>query len=240
MDFNLEDAAKHAIECHPMEACGLFIEAKGRVEFFPCGSSMYHDRFLIPPSMWIEAEGRGRLAGVFHSHCGSPPLPSRADLASMEAWGIPWVIMSAPSMEWAQFEPQGGGGGGPRPLLGREFAYGSLDCYGLLRDYYSRLGIDLPDFERSPKWESRGLNLYLDNYEKAGFSRLGAGEAPLPHDVLLMQINSPVPNHGAVYLGGDRILHHLEGRLSARAVWGDFFRKATTHILRHGQIGGAP
>ena len=110
---------------------------------------------------------------------------------------------------------------------------GTTDCYGLIRDYYGRLGIDIPDFERHQGWEKEGMNLYLDNYESAGFARVDEAQ---PHDVLLLQMGgSPVPNHGAIYLGDNRILQHLEGRLSARAVYGDYYRKATTHILRHRQ-----
>jgi cell wall-associated NlpC family hydrolase len=51
-----------------------------------------------------------------------------------------------------------------------------------------------------------------------------------------MQVHSPVPNHGAIFLGGGLMLHHINTRLSATAVYGDFYRKATTHILRHRDI----
>jgi len=231
VDFPLEQAREHAEGCYPMEAAGLFVERPdGHVEFFPCGMSGRANQFAIPPHKWLEAEQKGRIAGVFHTHVNEPPLPSEWDCASLEAWGLPWVIMSVPAMEHAQFEPQGGKA--PRPLLGRRFSHGTADCYGLIRDYYSKLGIFLPDFQREERWWERGGNLYLDNYAKAGFVRV-KNEGPHLHDVLLMQINSKVPCHGAIYIGDNRLLHHLEGQLSARAVWGDFYRKATTHIFRH-------
>ena len=49
-----------------------------------------------------------------------------------------------------------------------------------------------------------------------------------------MQVASPVPNHAAVYLGDGLILHHLQGRLSSRDVYGGYWQKITTHILRYG------
>jgi len=53
-------------------------------------------------------------------------------------------------------------------------------------------------------------------------------------DCFLMQVASPVPNHAAIYLGDGLILHHLQGRLSSRDVYGGYWQKVTTHILRHG------
>src|SRR5260363_36280 len=119
------------------------------------------------------------------------------------------------------------------PLIGRPFSHGILDCYTLIRDYYQRaLRLDLPDFERAPEWWTQGGNLYLDHFDEAGFI-----EVPLPalqqHDVLLMQNAAPVPNHSAIYLGGGRILQHCQGHLSAESIYGGYWRKCTTHCLRH-------
>jgi cell wall-associated NlpC family hydrolase len=48
-----------------------------------------------------------------------------------------------------------------------------------------------------------------------------------------MQVASPVPNHASVYLGDGLILHHLQGRLSSRDVYGGYWQKVSTHALRH-------
>jgi len=229
--FPIEAATVHANECYPNEASGFWIAdvLSGAVTFKPCGTGTA-DGFRISPGEWLEAERLGEIRGVFHSHIDAPPLPSGADVVAMEAWGLPWVIMSVPSMEWAEYLPQDKASA--RPLLGRQFQHGGDDCYGIVRDYFKRLGVALPDFVREPEWWERGASLYLENYEKAGFSI--ASDAPRANDVLLMQIHSPVPNHGAVYLGDGLILHHIDGRLSCIAVYGDFWRKATTHVLRYG------
>ena len=50
-----------------------------------------------------------------------------------------------------------------------------------------------------------------------------------------MQVLSNVPNHAAIYLGGDVIGHHLYGRLSGRDVYGGYYKKHTTHVLRKKQ-----
>jgi cell wall-associated NlpC family hydrolase len=226
--FPMDEAAAHAKECYPLEAGGLWTGgAGGSISFRPCGAGSA-DRFRISPADWLDAEARGEIRGIFHSHPDAPPVPSPADAAAMAAWGLPWAILSVPSMELAEYVPEKPH---PRPLMGRVFDYGGDDCYGLIRDYYRRLGIRLPDFPREPGWEGRGMSLYLDNYARAGFSLVDG--APGPHDVLLMQVHSPVPNHGAIYLGDGLMLHHINTRLSGTAVYGDFYRKATTHTLRH-------
>jgi cell wall-associated NlpC family hydrolase len=227
----MEKAAAHAKETYPLEASGLWVQkSDGAVAFRPYGRGGAGG-FRISPGEWLEAERLGAIKGIFHSHPDAPPVPSPADAAAMDAWGLPWVIMSVPSMEVAEHVPAERK---PRPLLGRTFEYGGDDCFGLIRGYYRRLGIALPDFARAPGWETQGLSLYLDNYERCGFTLVE--DSPRAHDVLLMQVHSPVPNHGAVYLGDGMMLHHLGARLSAKAVYGDFWRKATTHILRHGDL----
>ena len=54
-------------------------------------------------------------------------------------------------------------------------------------------------------------------------------------DILLMNIESPVPNHAAIYLGENIILHHVTNRLSSRDVykWGGYYHKMTAMVLRH-------
>jgi cell wall-associated NlpC family hydrolase len=151
-----------------------------------------------------------------------------------EATALPWFIVSFPAVKWIELQPQGY----VAPLVGREWAHGVLDCYSLIRDWYDQeRGIDLPDFTRFDEWWMRGGNLYLDNFETAGFSAVSSDDMDVG-DVLLMQVASPVPNHAAIYLGDGLILHHLQGRLSSRDVYGGYWQKITTHTLRHQLLHG--
>lgn len=76
------------------------------------------------------------------------------------------------------------------------------------------------------------MNLYLDHFEEAGFVQVDEVELR-PHDAILMQAGADRPNHAAIYLGDNLILHHFFGRLSSRDVWGGYWRKCATHFLRH-------
>jgi cell wall-associated NlpC family hydrolase len=96
---------------------------------------------------------------------------------------------------------------------GRPFIHGMFDCYTLVRDYYKRkFNIFLPtNIQRDWEWWNKGENLYLENAKNCLFEEV---EDIKKHDVLLMKINSPVPNHAAIYLGEGKILHHMAGRFS--------------------------
>jgi cell wall-associated NlpC family hydrolase len=120
--------------------------------------------------------------------------------------------------------------------VGRQYTHGVLDCYQVIVDHYQRtLGITLPDFARTDEWWLKGADLYVQNFEKAGFVCVGDGSHRDIHlnDCLLMQMFSPVPNHAAVMVDDNIILQHVAHRLSSRDVYGGYWRKNTTHVLRH-------
>jgi proteasome lid subunit RPN8/RPN11 len=211
-------ALDHARQAYPRESCGLLVIRKGREVYWPCRNlGVGTDQFVIHPEDYVKADEQGQIVAVVHSHPGLPPEPSQADRVACEASGLPWHIVSVPSVAWASIEPSGY----VAPLVGREWSHGVLDCYALVRDWFrDERGVELP-------------NLYLENFAQAGFFPVDADELKVG-DCFLMQVASPVPNHAAVYLGDGLILHHLQGRLSSRDVYGGYWQKVTTHILRHG------
>lgn len=225
-------ALDHAMKELPRnrEACGLVVIRRGREHYFACRNvSPYPRMFELHPEDWAEAEDSGDIVRVVHSHCYSSAAPSGVDLVACEQTKLPWSIVSVPNGDWHDFEPKGY----RAPLVGREWAHGLLDCYSLIRDYYrERLAVELPDYEREDQWWLKGGNLYVENFESAGFRQIPVKEARL-HDVLLIQLSSPVINHGAIYLGEDRMLHHVHRRLSCHDVWSGFYWKNTIKALRY-------
>lgn len=219
----------HAEAESPREACGLVVKIDGVDTYHPCRNMAEHDQqFVMHPEDYAAADAAGEIVAVVHSHPNLPAEPSQADRVSCEASGLPWWIVSLPSKEWAYLAPEGY----KAPLIGRLFYHGVLDCYSLIRDWYQEeRGITLPDFERQHEWWFKGGDLYRDNFAKAGFVKVF--DEPQVGDVMLMQILSNVPNHGAIYLGNNLILHHLSGRLSAREVYGGYYLKHTVAVLRY-------
>lgn len=226
---NFEAFCAHAAAEHPKEACGLLVSVGGKEVYMPCvnTSESPNEQFTVRAEDYLKASLSGKILAVCHSHPDGAAVFSEADLSACEASALPWYVINCPGFNQARNDPCGF----VAPLVGREFVHGIHDCYGLVRDYYAQeLRLQLPDFPRADKWWDKGENLYLDNYTKAGFRQVDTLQK---HDGILMQIRSPVANHAAVYLGDGVILQHLFGHLSQRTVYGGFWSKHTTHIMRH-------
>lgn len=217
----------------PRECCGLVIVEKGKEVYVPCRNSAADrfEQFRIHPEDYADAEDRGEVVCVVHSHPFAPATPSEADLIGCENSGLRWLIVSWPTGTVHEFEPSGY----VPPLLGRKFVHGIFDCYSLIRDYYKQeLNIELMDFERDAEWWNKGQNLYMDNFEKAGFSVVQGGVVAMkPHDVVLMQVHSPVVNHAGIYIGDNILMHHFMNRLSSRDVYGEAIRRLTVKVVRY-------
>lgn len=225
------DILRHAKICDPKEACGLIHVVKGRRRYFPCTNiaATPDEHFVLDPNDYAIAEDLGEIIAVIHSHPISRPQPSVADQIGCNKTGLPWIIVNPKTEEWGGCEPKDF----DLPYVGREFVFGVVDCYALVRDWYRReLGIELADFERRDGFWERGENLYVDGYKSQGFRQV-AFEDLQYGDGILMQLGADLPNHGAIYLGDQQILHHVQGRLSSRDVYGGYYVKNTAMVLRH-------
>jgi cell wall-associated NlpC family hydrolase len=222
----------HARECAPEECCGFIVSHGGKIVTVPCMNMAEPDRvnyFRTDPRVHEDIENAGALVvGIYHSHPNGLATLSDGDVADCEAQRLPYVVVGWPSDEerqagkvcaparvlWETYTPCGK----QFPYEGRPFVHGSLDCYTLIRDWYEReLGVLLPNFARPDNWWVKGENLYVDNIETTHFVRVRTDE--MRHgDVLLFSVmNTPVPNHAAIYLGDGEILHHPPARMSCRA-----------------------
>lgn len=240
MKASVTNAIKaHAVECFPRESCGLIVNVNGFETYVPCRNKAAdaQEHFVLHPEDYADAEDRGEILAVVHSHPNVSAQPSQADLVACEASAMPWHIVSVSvpidgdkpvADEIVSFLPNGY----KAPLLGRQFFHGILDCYSLIRDFYKEeYGVDLPNWQRQDGWWERGENLYLDHYDESNFQRVF--DEPQRGDVILMQVRSKVPNHAAIYLGDGKILHHMHGRLSTREIYGGYWAECTVMTLRY-------
>lgn len=116
----------------------------------------------------------------------------------------------------------------------RPFLHGIFDCYTLVRDYYRReFGLWLPaNIQRTYGWWEQGDNLYVDGAPKYGFSSVPDVKR---HDLIVMKLG-PVPNHGAIYLGDGKILHHIGGRFSCVQRMTPFLKQSIAIVYRNGRV----
>lgn len=214
----------HAKKCGENECCGFVIDNK---IYMPCKniSPTPTEAFEISPDDWIQAETIGEITAIVHSHPNGLPILSEADQIYQQQTAVDWWIVCDNQIHKFRYI---------KPLLGREFEHGKTDCLSIVRDAYMLAGIDLPNYERADDWWHNGQNLYLDLLPKNGFERVDA-ENLQEGDIILVCLGSETPNHAAVYIGDQYILHHCPDRLSKRDTYGGFWRNYTHSIWRHKQ-----
>ena len=81
-------------------------------------------------------------------------------------------------------------------LLGRQWKYGTQDCYGLIKDYYKRLGVFLPEYER-PKSLETCESIFLNQAIKVGFKQIFFINRAV-NDVLIMKLGTQTAMHAAI------------------------------------------
>jgi proteasome lid subunit RPN8/RPN11 len=188
--------------------------------------------FVLNGEDYLKAKNAGEITAIVHSHPNNYPLPTDADLSECEKWGLPWHIVSPHLGEdgtWHTFYPSGY----CAPLIGRAWVWGIHDCWALVRDWYCQHGLEIRDFER-PLNPDDFLEspLFEESFRDAGFYEIKRAELKRG-DALLMSIRSRGLNHVGVMTDDQRILHHLQGRLSCADLYGEGFQRATGKVLRH-------
>ena len=219
---------------YPNECCGFIIQDQHTAFMLPIRNVHENPKegFLMPDEALMRAERKGEIIAVYHSHpnAASAKLTDTDLCCYTEMNEIPWLVVNHPFTEFVIHKPDHW----RWPLVGRPFEHAVTDCYSLGQDYYRRkYGIILADFERGPLWweKSDAEELYLKNYADQGFVEV-SGKLQ-EGDAILMQLRSDKVNHGAIYLGGGIILHHLYDRKSCHAPYDGFWLHCTRKTLRH-------
>ena len=209
-------------EDYPEEGCGLLINKRGKIVWKKCKNVAENklETFQISPDDYVSARLSGDIYAIVHSHPDFSCEPSESDKKASDHLGIPYIIYSLPEVEKYTYTPKKL----ENSLIGRDYEFGTNDCWSLVRDYYRKeLDIELPMLEFEDDWWEKGLNYFKDLPDSFGFIKV---EEPQKHDVIIFNVFSSVGNHCGVYLDDGIFLHHAENRLSCResiyGIWGKY------------------
>lgn len=209
------DFKQHAVQCYPDEAVGCVVDGN----YVPLKNEADNPELEFRVSTYPQD-----ATCVLHSHTQVRNAdPQEADMRGQQSdarpWGIIWVEgkKTSPITWFGDQIPIA-------PYLGRRFINGQQDCWCLVRDLYrGALGVDgLPNLPRNDDWfkgskEDAQDLLSVANIEAAGFERISLADIQ-PWDLLLGSIGARVTNHCSVYAGKSQVLHHVQNRLSCRAL----------------------
>ena len=118
-----------------------------------------------------------------------------------------------------------------RALTGKEYVYGTQDCYTVIRDYYKLKGVLLPDFERPEDLETTD-SIFLEQAELCGFYPVHFDLRKVG-DMVVMKLRTKTPMHAAIYVGDDKILHQRTNSLSAVEPFGRYYRQSVAAVYRY-------
>ena len=226
----IEDIYSHFESEYPKEACGVLSVVKGKLRWHPCTniSEDPENGFVIDSKEYLKISFSSDVVGIVHSHPDGKAFPSEHDRNACNALGVPYYIFNFPEMELFILEPERI----EKPLMGREYAFGTSDCYEAARDWYLQNGIPAPFRDAyEDDWWTKGLNYFCDEHMAT------KGWYPVKDmkkgDLLVFSVGSSVPNHCGVYLGSDIFYHHAQNRLSCRENIYPFWVQNLTGIYRY-------
>lgn len=220
------------------EACGLVVERGEFLNFMPC-DNIAKDRknsFLISPDNYLIASMSGKVKAVVHSHPGDDQCNhlSSADRICQYKHPTEWWLVHSGEVKKYPAIPN---------LKGREFKEGYLDCYDSFRDFYRLAGLEMKDYSpndgfRIPDWhKAEGVSSpFTDNIESEGFIQVSSLSDLIPGDVIFSLLGSHIPNHASVYVGENKIFHHLPGKLSGVETLREYFIKFRHSIWRYHDV----
>jgi len=228
------DIVQHMNENPAHEVCGV-IEKKGRGFVYVRRENVHpkkgdHIAFDAETSARIFSR-KSNVVAYVHTHPQGPNYPSVLDQKQQIEIGKPAVIASRDHSTGALEVFSFGDHLLDAPLMGRVFKHYVMDCYEALRSWvWQNEQFKLDSFPRDDRWwneETKNADLYEKNFASQGYREYTpdfgnplSDRHPRAGDVILMQLDAPVINHAAVYIGDNQIYHHRMNKKSGTSAVG--------------------
>ena len=202
---------KYLFEKYPEEGCGVILDKKGALEWFPC-EIVAEDKlnsFRISAVEFASLSLQGEIHTIVHSHPNEEICElSEYDIACSEGLKIKYDVYAIPSGHKVEYLPSSK----VEPYIGRVYSFFEHNCWTLVRDYYLKeLNYKLPMIEFEEDFYDKGIDYFGDKMEAWGGFEVST---PQVGDVILFKIMNDIENHCGVYVGDGKYLHHMKDRLS--------------------------
>ena len=205
---------QHFKKEYPREGCGVLAVVKGKKQWFPVKNiANNNDDFVMDSDEYIKIMLTSDIIGIVHNHIDASPEPGETDIQQCNVLGIPYYIFSYPEMELKVLQPENN----YTDLYGREYKFGTVDCFEAMRDYLITKNITIPPralFEDD--WYDKGLDYFSSEVIKSWGGQPVDLDKIQENDVLIFRVQETVNNHCGVYIGNDIFYHHAVNRLSCR------------------------
>lgn len=125
-------------------------------------------------------------------------------------------------------------------LQGKEFVEGWQDCFTAVCDLFSEYcDLEIKQYSRPRLWFMNPELNFMDKlYQEEGFIEVSDNpNAAKVGDVLFMRMGrADCSNHLGVYVGGNKIYHHLTDQKSLLVDYDQKWRSRVVRIARHDQV----
>jgi len=157
-----------------------------------------------------------------------PRTPSKNDMISQINMDVPFGIVSTDGKEvtapiwFPDLESD---------LIGQHYLGGVYDCFRVVRAYYwQKHGLLIADQPRDYDWWNEDPSMYITHYHNRGFHEIQESELR-EGDGMIIRLGRH-EGHAAIYVGDNKILHHMNNKLSGYDSY-DKWRRNMTRFLRH-------
>lgn len=211
------------------EVCGLIIVKDGEYIPYRCKnvSSNPKEHFIVDPFDYLSITQKGEIVAVYHSH-SQDNFFSIFDIDQVKFNNLIYILYYIPKKTFNIIDPQNS----YCKYLGRKFSIGFLDCFTLVKDFYSNeFQIQLNDYSRDKNWYTKNPKLIEDNFSKEGFVEVK--DLKFGDIILFSPSVSSAAKHLGIYIGSNLFLHQSDKDDSNISLYTSIYKHTTKYILRH-------
>lgn len=200
------------------EICGFIyadVDANPQVKQCQNIAENKKEEFEIDTDEYLKVSCRvgTSILGIFHSHPTTAGF-SEADIECAEEIALPFYLYDLEANAWHEYIPST-----YKPAIECvPFVLGFHDCYGLIRDYYRiNKNMYLSDYDRDETFCYEEQGIILNSFEKEGMKKVEFSDIKIG-DIIIFKTDKALPQHFAVLIEPQIILHHPRYTLSRREI----------------------